>query len=180
MINPHVLRRVRAESVDRPDQVAQDQPVTEQLPMTESWVYFQELLRQENEVVASKADIDAFRYGLGRFPFMQRVTVTPSAHGFLSAPIYETPMIHAFPRGFNYPMPRPWNFRNMDVRPMSLGWPAQYNILRHPWHGLRYVTQELPQQHAVVELVIDANPRCAPSFPSRTGRVSSPSGCPSF
>jgi hypothetical protein len=150
--------------------------------MRESWVYFQELLRQENEVLASKADIDAFRYGLERFPFLQRVTVTPSAHGFLFAPIYETPMIRAFPRGFNYPMPQPWNFRSMDVRPMSLGRLAQYNILRHPWHGLRYVTEELAQsqQHAVVELVIDANPHCTPSFPSRTGRVSSTSGCHSF
>jgi hypothetical protein len=160
-INLHVLGLLRAERVNRPDQVAQDQLVTEQLPVRESWEYYQELLRQEEQVLASNADVEAFRYGLERLPSLQRVTVTPSAHGFLFTPLYVTPMIRAFPRGFNYPMPRSWHFRNMDLRPMSMGLSAYNNILNHRWSGFHCVTEELArsQQHSVVELVIDVNHR---------------------
>ncbi|KAH8804484.1 hypothetical protein F5884DRAFT_734839 [Xylogone sp. PMI_703] len=71
----------------------------------ESWNYYQKLLLQQNDVFASGADVDALRYALNRFPLLRKVSITATAHGFLNAPLYETPMIRSFPRGFNYPIP---------------------------------------------------------------------------
>lgn len=43
-------------------------------------------------------DSNVFRYGLQRFPSLKRITITPAAHGWLYTPLYQTPMIRAFPR----------------------------------------------------------------------------------
>jgi hypothetical protein len=37
----------------------------------------------------------------GPRPALKRVTITPSAHGHLFTPLYPTPIIRAFPKGFN-------------------------------------------------------------------------------
>jgi hypothetical protein len=63
---------------------------------------------QQESVLLTHADIDALKYGITRFPALKRITITPATHGFLYTPLYETPMIRAFPYGFNYPIPRAW------------------------------------------------------------------------
>lgn len=40
-------------------------------------------------------NVDALVYGLKRFPALRRMTITPAAHGWIFAPLYETPMIRA-------------------------------------------------------------------------------------
>lgn len=86
----------------RPGQLGAD------LPASTCWVHYRELLRQQEAVLASGADEAAFRCALQRFPSLERVTITPAAHGRLFSPLYETPTLRALPRGFNYPMPRGW------------------------------------------------------------------------
>lgn len=76
------------------------------MPLIESWAYYQQLIRQQDEILQSGTDITALAYALSRFPSLYRVTVTPAAHGFLFNPLYATPIIREFPIGFNYPIPR--------------------------------------------------------------------------
>ncbi|KAI0483664.1 hypothetical protein F4859DRAFT_473725 [Xylaria cf. heliscus] len=71
----------------------------------DSWAYYQGLLRQQREVLASQAHIRALESRIGCFPALQKITVTGVAHGRLFTPVYETPMIRSFPDGFNYAIP---------------------------------------------------------------------------
>lgn len=57
------------------------------LPASTCWVHYQELLRQQEAVLASGADEATFRYALQRFPSLQRVAITPAAHGRLFSPL---------------------------------------------------------------------------------------------
>lgn len=47
------------------------------MPYEASRAYYQELVRQQDEVLASGTDIEAFLYGLRQFPSLRTVTVTP-------------------------------------------------------------------------------------------------------
>ncbi|KAI1737391.1 hypothetical protein F4680DRAFT_468176 [Xylaria scruposa] len=76
-----------------------------QLPLEESWAYYRSLLRQQQEVLDSRAHIRAFESAIGRFPALRKITITDAAHGQPPTPLYETPMIRAFPDGFNYALP---------------------------------------------------------------------------
>jgi hypothetical protein len=46
--------------------------------------------------------------GFARFPALKRVTAKLVAHGWIFTPLYQTSMIRAFPKGFNYAIPRGW------------------------------------------------------------------------
>ncbi|KAJ6140187.1 hypothetical protein N7471_006673 [Penicillium samsonianum] len=87
--NLDILRQRKGRDVDRPDHIARREQVFAQPPLSECW-----------------NDAHAFLYGVKQFPALKRVTITPSAHGYLFIPLYPTPMIRAFPKGFNYPIPR--------------------------------------------------------------------------
>ncbi|PNP61479.1 hypothetical protein FNYG_13766 [Fusarium nygamai] len=78
------------------------------MPTRDSLALYNDLLYQQKKVLSSNADEEAFRYAVPRFPQLTKVTVTPLAHGFLFMPLYNTPMIRAFPPGFVYPIPRTW------------------------------------------------------------------------
>jgi hypothetical protein len=78
------------------------------MPSRDSLAYWNFLLQQQEEVLESGADETAFRYAVQRFPRLSKVTITPATHGFLMMPLYQTPMIRAFPSGFVYPIPRGW------------------------------------------------------------------------
>ncbi|KAL7900938.1 hypothetical protein HDV63DRAFT_402331 [Trichoderma sp. SZMC 28014] len=101
-----LTERQRNEDPKRPEHVALARRVHAELPLEESWAFYQMLLRQQEDVIANGADADALRYGLQRFPALRKVTGTPATHGRLFTPLYEPPMIRAFPYGFNYPIPR--------------------------------------------------------------------------
>ncbi|KAM0257677.1 hypothetical protein ACHAQJ_004242 [Trichoderma viride] len=140
--------------LDRPETTRQ---INAELSLEESWIYYQDLLRQQDEVVASGADVEALRYGLRRFPALLRVTVTPSVHGWLFPPLYETPMIRAFPHGFNYPIPRGWPTRRAgEVSTFAAPW----RDTKERWRGCNIVAEVLAQEqqhHRVSEFLIDSH-----------------------
>ncbi|KAL2788805.1 hypothetical protein BJX66DRAFT_326827 [Aspergillus keveii] len=119
-----------------------------ELPPRVCWQYYQNILQQQEDVIILNKDAEALWYGLKRFPALKIITLTPAAHGWLWAPVYETPMIRAFPKGFNYPIPRgldQWSQRDPEVR-------ATYR-------GFGIITRALTKypQHQISELVIDVN-----------------------
>lgn len=148
------------------DSPARTEQAESQMPYHASWAYYQDLVRQQDEVIASGADEEAFRYGLRRFSSLRTVTVTPAAHGMLFSPLYMTPMIRAFPFGFNYPLPRGWPARDqiepaLDAAPWvneeNEAWARQ---VRANWRGFLLVAHALAQErhhHQVSEFLIDSN-----------------------
>ncbi len=58
--------------MDTPQHVARSQQVKARLSLQNSWAYYQNLRRQEEDTVATGADIDAFRYGLERSPSLKK------------------------------------------------------------------------------------------------------------
>ncbi|KAL6885424.1 hypothetical protein GGI43DRAFT_304672 [Trichoderma evansii] len=137
----------------RPDYVAKARRARAELSLGESWEYYQVLLRQQEEVIASGADADALRYGLQRFPSLRKVTVTPATHGWLFTPLYETPMIRAFPYGLNCPIPRAWPYE-IDTTLFAAPW----EDVKARWRGFNLVTRILADgQHNVSEYEIDGH-----------------------
>ncbi|KAJ5936331.1 hypothetical protein N7454_005629 [Penicillium verhagenii] len=145
----------KGQDVDLPHHIARANQVNAQLTLEICWQYYQNLVQQQDEVLLSKQHVEAFLYGLTRFPCLRRVTITPAAHGWVFAPLYETPMIRAFPYGLNYPIPRGWPAGGDTT---SL-WEDQDERYKEPWHGFRMVTRVLAQEasHHVTELLIDVN-----------------------
>ncbi|EHK45633.1 hypothetical protein TRIATDRAFT_40425 [Trichoderma atroviride IMI 206040] len=139
----------------RPEYAALVRRVHAGLSPEESWEYYDGLLRQQEEIMASGADADALRYGLQRFPALRKVTVTPATHGWLFTPLYETPMIRAFPYGFNCPIPRAWPYAVDDHRPLQV---APWEDEKTRWRGFNLVTKILAEgRHNVVEYEIDGH-----------------------
>ncbi|KAL7802762.1 hypothetical protein V8C43DRAFT_269341 [Trichoderma afarasin] len=148
------------------DSPARTEQAESQMPYQASWAYYQDLVRQQDEVIASGADEEAFRFGLRRFSSLRTVTVTPAAHGMLFSPLYMTPMIRAFPFGFNYPLPRGWPARD-EIEPAleAAPWINEENEawarqVRANWRGFLLVAHALAQErhhHQVSEFLIDSN-----------------------
>ncbi|KAM0304158.1 hypothetical protein ACHAPM_002230 [Fusarium culmorum] len=139
--------------------------------ITESWAHYQALMDDQTQVLSSNADIEAFHHGLRRFTSLKRVTITPSAHGRHWSPLYRTPMIRAFPVGFDYPLPRTWQFYDDDEPFDALPWVSHGDetpyldicgvestaeAYRDQWRGFRLVTRALSEyvDHTISELVI--------------------------
>lgn len=78
------------------------------MSLRDCWELYQNCIEQQDEVISSGRDENAFIYGLDRFLALKRVTVTPVVYGWLFSPLYGTPMIRSLPYGFNYPIPRGW------------------------------------------------------------------------
>ena len=149
------MKWCRDEDVDRPSLVAREQQMSEQMPMEEAWAYYQELLQQQRDALDLKVHINALEKHLGSFPGLQRITITAATHGRLYNPLYETPMIRAFPRGFNHYIPRGWPIIRTCV-PECNDW----NEDGSDWQGFRVVTRLLAEDRdygRVTDLRIDAN-----------------------
>lgn len=112
--NRYRMKHRKYRDVDRPDHLARKNQMDAQMPLKACWMYYLQILNDQTTVIESQDDEKAFLYGLERFPRLKRVTVTPAAHGWLFAPLYETPMIRAFPYGFNYQIPRGWHFDQIE------------------------------------------------------------------
>ncbi|KAK8054811.1 hypothetical protein PG993_000038 [Apiospora rasikravindrae] len=110
------------------------------LRISECWVYYQALLAQQRDVLRSGAHVHALEdaWRLRRFPNVRTITVTPAAHGRLFYPLFETPMIRAFPPGFNYLIPRGWPVYGAeeDGIPQAEEWEDDGD----DWPGFRIVT----------------------------------------
>ncbi|KAJ5509684.1 hypothetical protein N7527_011827 [Penicillium freii] len=154
--NLDLLRQRRGRDVDRPDHIARREQVFAQPTLSERWKYYQHLLGQQKDVLADNSDVHAFLYGVKQFPTLKRVTITPSAHGHLFTPLYLTPMIRAFPKGFNCPIPRGW--LNGPVKPpVAYHW-KEYPELRERYRGFISVLRVLANEpNSVSELVISSN-----------------------
>lgn len=122
--NIFTLNGRRGQDVARPDHTARLRQCDAEMPLIESWAYYQQLVRQQDEILQSGADIAALAYALSRFPSLRRVTITPAAHGFLFNPLYATPMIREFPVGFNYPSRVDGPRRNIPKHPMLRLYPG--------------------------------------------------------
>ncbi|KAH7108622.1 hypothetical protein B0J13DRAFT_579688 [Dactylonectria estremocensis] len=146
---------------EHPAYIARAKQFDAQMPISQSWDLYQQLLQQQDKVLSSRADEEALKYGLRRFPSLRRITITPAAHGFLFEPLYETPMIRSFPYGFNYPIPRGWPATHSESRgPKMLPWNDENEDVKERWRGFRIVTRVLAQtetKHHVSELILDAH-----------------------
>ncbi|KAM0522940.1 hypothetical protein ACHAPE_001429 [Trichoderma viride] len=155
-----VIKYYIGNDADRPDILAIKSQLDAQMSLTKSWEHYQELLEQQDQVLETGDDESALKYGLTRFPSLQRITITPAAHGFLFYPLYETPMIRAFPKGFRYPIPRGWpmphgyNLLTYQLKP----WSDEEEKVK--WRGFCIVTRELAnlsEQATIPKLVLNAH-----------------------
>ncbi|XHG02546.1 hypothetical protein AWENTII_005893 [Aspergillus wentii] len=153
------LKYRKGQDVERPDHIARADQVAAQPSLRVCWQYYQNLLQQQEDVLVFKSDVDAFIYGLKRFPALKRVTITPAAHGWLFAPLYATPMIRAFPYGFNYPIPRGWpTSEDAQTPPYAYSWQDMNEEMKDQWRGFRIVTRVLAEQeHNITELICNVN-----------------------
>ncbi|KAJ5824067.1 hypothetical protein N7447_006407 [Penicillium robsamsonii] len=144
---------------DRPNHMTRRKQGIAQPPLKVCWQLYQNLFHQQEDVLLLNSDVDAFIYGVSRFPRLKRVTITPAAHGWLYAPLYETPMIRFFPCGFNYPIPRGWPTSNDgEVPRYAHPWKEATEVRKNQWRAVRKVTSVLAEiKHNVSELVLDVN-----------------------
>ncbi|KAI0888792.1 uncharacterized protein GGS22DRAFT_184370 [Annulohypoxylon maeteangense] len=154
--NAFDLNSRRISDVDTPDHIARSKQIAAQMTYQESWNHYQHLLQQQDPILRTDEDIRALEYGLTRFPALKRITITAATHGFLYTPLYETPMIRAFPYGFNYPTPRGWPCAaDGDPLPSAEDWIDEPH--KNNWRGARKVLHTLAHHaHPITELVIDA------------------------
>ncbi|KOS38368.1 hypothetical protein ACN38_g10818 [Penicillium nordicum] len=158
-VNRYRMKHRKYRDVDRPDHVARQHQMDAQMPLKACWEYYRQLRDDQTSVIGSEDDKKAFLYGLERFPRLKRVTVTPAAHGWLFAPLYETPMIRAFPYGLNYPIPRGWQCDPIGCRVVEpLPWLEATEDYKELWRGARIVLRLLSQaeKHNVSELSFDS------------------------
>ncbi|KAJ9293582.1 hypothetical protein DTO271G3_7661 [Paecilomyces variotii] len=154
----HLISR-KGQDGERPDHIARAKQLNSQPPLNICWQYYQNLLQQQDEVLYSKRDEEAFVFGLKQFPALKRVTITPAAHGWLYNPLYETPMIRAFPSGFDYPIPRGSPISDdLQMLPFAELWEDMTEKEKEQWRGFRIITRALAQvEHNTSELIFDVN-----------------------
>ncbi|TQV92859.1 Cyclin-like F-box [Cordyceps javanica] len=140
------------------------------MSLDDCWQYYRELLLGQNEVLNSDSDVEALQYGLQRFPSLKCITLTPAAHGvYIGNPLYQTPMLRAFPDTFAYPIPRGWpgdeertsspplyRWNDNDGFKMTYGDGCTLEEYKNIWRGFRVVLRTLSQhnQHSVSEFVM--------------------------
>ncbi|KFY16968.1 hypothetical protein V492_00977 [Pseudogymnoascus sp. VKM F-4246] len=145
---------------DLPQHLERAKQMEAQLPLNVSYAYYQGLLMQQESVLSTQADIEALKYGITRFPALKRITITPAAHGALYTPLYETPMIRAFPYGFNYLIPRAWPTVEPGFSPCEAP-PWDTEAEKNKWRGFRIVLRTLAEQeHHISEFILDVNGLC--------------------
>ncbi|KFX97115.1 hypothetical protein O988_05024 [Pseudogymnoascus sp. VKM F-3808] len=153
--NVNFIKRGSPDDVDRPSLVARVKEAYEQMAMEASWAHYQELVQQQQNVLDSMAHIIALEKHIGSFPALRRITITPAAHGWIYNPLYETPMIRAFPYGFNHIIPRSWPLSE-NITPECDEWEEEGT----DWQGFRTVTRVLTEGRdfgRVVDLRIDVH-----------------------
>ncbi|KAJ5583176.1 hypothetical protein N7535_001796 [Penicillium sp. DV-2018c] len=154
----YVLKCRERRNVDRPDHIARREQVFAQPSLREAWQHYLELLLQQKDVLAGWSDLEAFAFGVTRFPALKRVTITPAAHGSLITPLYPTPMIRVFPKGFNYPIRRVSLYPRATMDPATPYPWNQYPELRDRYRGFRTALRVLANEpNSVSELVMTSN-----------------------
>lgn len=109
-------------------------------------------------MLAGDSDFEALSLGVKQFPALKRVTITPVAHGHLFNPLYPTPMIRAFPKGFNYPIPCGWLYNKSRHGPATAYTWNHYPELRERYRGFRTTMRVLANEpNSVSELMMTSN-----------------------
>ncbi|KAJ5582087.1 hypothetical protein N7535_000707 [Penicillium sp. DV-2018c] len=152
------LSFLKTRDPDSPDYIARGEQALAQPSLREHWQHYQQLLRQQKDVFEDLGDVEAFEFGVKQFPALKRVTITPAAHGKFTNPLYPTPMIRAFPKGFNYPIPCGWLYRRRYDEPAyAYGW-KEYPELRDRYRGFSTAMKVLASKpNSVSELVMTSN-----------------------
>ncbi|KAM5484921.1 hypothetical protein McanCB56680_002437, partial [Microsporum canis] len=158
--NIHELGCCTYDEVEDAELIKRRAQVSALIPPWDSWTHYQRLTQEQEEVIRSRADVDALKFGLDRFPALKRVTLIPSAHKQLFTPLYDTPMIRSLPYTFNYPMPCIWTgLDESGIPDHAVPWnDSTSDTKKNRWRGFRAVTRALAEQmgkHHVSELVID-------------------------
>ncbi|CAI7587980.1 unnamed protein product [Penicillium pancosmium] len=155
--NLRIIRSRKCADKDRPEHIACREQILAQPPLKQCWKHYQHLLRQQKDVLAGDSDYEAFLFGVKQFPALKRVTITPAAHGYLFSPLYPTPMIRAFPKGFNYPIPYGWLLTGKDKPATAYAW-NHYLELRARYRGFSTVMRVLANEpNSVSELVMTSS-----------------------
>ncbi|ROW06355.1 hypothetical protein VPNG_07511 [Cytospora leucostoma] len=155
------LESSNGSDVDRPDHYPRSPELAPAGAMTPNhcWQVYSELKNQQTEVIETGSDTKCLKEALTEkwFPALKRITLTPAAHGFLFTPLYETPMIRAFPRGFIYPATRGWPVFQQPIRRRA--WEDLDDESKDQWRGFRIITDLLAHvpNHGVTEFVVDVN-----------------------
>ncbi|KAJ6781238.1 hypothetical protein PWT90_05101 [Aphanocladium album] len=145
---------------------------SEAMPMDDAWRFYLKTWLDQERVMAANEDMEAFRYALKRFPNLNRLVVTPSAHGYNFAPRYRTPAMRNFPHGFIYPEPISWptSLNDNKVPAQALSWTRLeqgHGSLLGPdatmerfwdrWRGFRAAIRIVAEEnHPIVELDLSA------------------------
>lgn len=149
------------------------------MSLEDCWQYYKRLLMEQKTVLETASDIEALRYGLQRFPSLRRITLTPAAHGVsIGNPLYQTPMLRAFPETFAYPIPRGWpgdesgvgappklyrwkgddDFNQLLYGPDGRPWrdpDCTLEQYRDLWRGFRVILRTLAEtEHSISEFVM--------------------------
>ncbi|KAJ5120589.1 uncharacterized protein N7515_009977 [Penicillium bovifimosum] len=146
--------------LDRPDHIPRREQVLAHPSLKEHWQHYQQLLRQQKDVLASQSDLEAFAFGVKQLPALKRVTITPAAHGNLITPLYQTPMIRAFPENFNYPIPRGWlhsraTYYRDAIEAIPYPW-THYPELKDRYRGFSTAMRVLANEPNSVSGVVDS------------------------
>ncbi len=158
-------RRHSEENPEQPRAIERARKTAAQPGWKVSLDVYQRLYKEQRHAAETNADLEAFRYGIGRFANLRRLTITPAAHGALYTPLYCTPTIRTLPYGLNYLMPRGWPLleeNNVQAPPPWPSCPLQSLAAeehRMLWRGVVCLIQCLAQQPESVpsELVLDAH-----------------------
>jgi hypothetical protein len=137
------IEDVESRLVDKPNGNEHQTLLDNVMPLCEALPYYERLVKAQASVLESGADEQAVRYALqeSRFPNLVKVTITPAAHGFLFFPLYETPMIRAFPHGFVYPIPRGWTYAFMYAPGRAEAWEGEEE--KRKWRGVQIMSRLL-------------------------------------
>jgi hypothetical protein len=155
--NLRVITSRKGADKDRPEHIACREQILAQPPLKQCWKHYQHLLRQQKEVLDGDSDYEAFLFGVKQFPALKRVTITPIAHGYLFSPLYPTPMIRAFPKGLNYPIPYGWLYTEKYKPATAYAW-NYYPELRARYRGFSTVMRVLANEpNCVSELVMTSS-----------------------
>jgi hypothetical protein len=153
------IRARRGNDCDTPAHLEREERLKNEMPISQSIRYYKELCDEQEDIISAGEDIRAFRTALYRFPNLKKVTVTPVCHGFLFTPLYETPMIRDFPKGFNYPIPRSWPSYVGRAGYLNVNrWPSFHEASKVTWNAVRVVLKDLAlHQNRVTELEINVH-----------------------
>ncbi|CAI6091164.1 unnamed protein product [Clonostachys chloroleuca] len=158
-VNIRDIRARRGNDCDTPAHLEREEKMKNEMPISQSVRYFKELYDQQEDIICDGQHIRAFRTALYRFPNLKKVTITPVCHGFLFTPLYETPMIRDFPRGFNYPIPRSWpSYVGRAGYFNANRWLSFHEASKITWNAVHFVLKDLALRHnRVTELEINVH-----------------------